>query len=79
MSTIGETAAPGQAAAKRQLYCGPLDQYWDALRAWWKRERLRQQLCRLSEHELADIGLTPGEIDHAVLHRSIGRDGDGLC
>jgi uncharacterized protein YjiS (DUF1127 family) len=76
MSTIGETAAPGQAAAKRQLYCGPLDQYWDALRAWWKRERLRRQLSGLTDHELGDIGLTRGEIDHVVLHRSVGPGGD---
>lgn len=75
MSTIGGTSGPGQAAARRQDYASPLDQYWDAFRAWCRRERLRSQLCRLTDHELGDIGLARGEIDHVVLHRSIDPSG----
>jgi uncharacterized protein YjiS (DUF1127 family) len=63
MSTIHEATEPRQAAAKRQVY-SPLELYWDAFQQWRKRERLRTQLCRLTERELTDIGITRGEIDH---------------
>jgi uncharacterized protein YjiS (DUF1127 family) len=36
-----------------------------------KRERLRTQLCRLTDSELADIGITRGEIDYVASHRGV--------
>ncbi|MBW8857785.1 MAG: DUF1127 domain-containing protein [Bradyrhizobium sp.] len=37
-----------------------------------KREKLPAQLCRLTDSELADIGMTRGEIDYFASHR--GKD-----
>jgi len=69
MSTIHGTTELGPATAKRQFY-SPLEAYWDAFRKWRKRERLRTQLCRLTDDELMDIGITRGEIDYVVSNRS---------
>ena len=63
MSTIHEATELKQATAERQVY-SPLDIYWDAFQQWRKRERLRTQLCQLTERELTDIGVTRGEIDY---------------
>jgi uncharacterized protein YjiS (DUF1127 family) len=77
MSTI-HGATELRPATKRQVY-SPLEIYWDAFQQWRKRERLRTQLCQLTERELTDIGITRGEIDCiaskrgiAVPHRSTG-------
>ncbi|MBH5387495.1 DUF1127 domain-containing protein [Bradyrhizobium diversitatis] len=48
-----------------------LEKYWDAFQEWRKRERLRTRLCRLSEKELRDIGITRGEIDYVASNRAI--------
>ena len=66
MSTIHGTAELGPATAKRQVY-SPLETYWNAFQEWRKRERLRTQLCRLTDSELVDIGITRGEIDYVDL------------
>ena len=58
MSTINGTTELGPASAKRQIY-SPLETYWNTFQEWRKREKLRTQLCRLTDSELADIG------DHA--------------
>jgi uncharacterized protein YjiS (DUF1127 family) len=78
MSTIHGATELRQATAKRQVY-SPLEIYWDAFQQWRKRERLRTQLCQLTERELTDIGITRGEIDYiawkrgiAMPHRSTG-------
>ena len=70
MSTIHGTAGLGPATAKRQVY-SPLETYWNAFQEWRKREKLRTQLCRLTDSELADIGITRGEIDYVASHRGI--------
>jgi uncharacterized protein YjiS (DUF1127 family) len=78
MSTI-------HAATKQQVY-SPLEVYWNAFLEWRKRERLRTQLCQLTERELTDIGITRREIDYiapkpatAMPHRSTGwRNGSAL-
>jgi uncharacterized protein YjiS (DUF1127 family) len=70
MSTIHGTAGLGPATAKRQVY-SPLETCWNAFQEWRKRERLRTQLCRLTDSELVDIGITRGEIDYVVSNRSI--------
>ena len=73
MSTIQEIAGPGPTTAKRQVY-SPLEAYWNAFQAWRKREKLRTELCRLTDFELEDIGLTRGEIDYVASNRTISLD-----
>jgi uncharacterized protein YjiS (DUF1127 family) len=70
MSTINGTTELGPASAKRQVY-SPLETYWNAFQEWRKREKLRTQLCRLTDSELADIGITRGEIDYLACNRSV--------
>lgn len=70
MSTIHGIARLGPATAKRQVY-SPLETYWNAFQEWRKRKRLRTQLCRLTDSELMDIGITRGEIDYVASHRGI--------
>ena len=73
MSTIQGTTELGPATAKRQVY-SPLDACWNAFQEWRKREKLRTELCRLTDSELADIGMTRGEIDYVASTRSISPD-----
>ena len=73
MSTIQGTTELGPATAKRQVY-SPLEAYWNAFVEWRKRERLRSQLSRLTDSELADIGTTRGEIDYVASNRTISLD-----
>ena len=74
MSTINGTTELGPATAKRQVY-SPLETYWNAFQEWRKRKRLRTQLCRLTDSELMDIGITRGEIDYVASNRSIDLTG----
>ena len=74
MSTIHGTTELGPASAKRQVY-SPLETYWSAFQEWRKRERLRTQLCHLTDSELMDIGITRGEIDYVASNRSIDPTG----
>jgi uncharacterized protein YjiS (DUF1127 family) len=73
MSTIQETTELRPATAKRQVY-SPLEAYWNAFQEWRKRETLRTELCRLTDSELEDIGITRGEIDYVASNRSISPD-----
>ena len=73
MSTIQDTTELRPATAKRQVY-SPLEAYWNAFQEWRKREKLRTELCRLTDSELADIGITRGEIDYVASNRSISPD-----
>jgi uncharacterized protein YjiS (DUF1127 family) len=70
MSSIHKTTELGPATAKRQVY-SPLETYWNAFQEWRKRERLRTQLCRLTEREPTDIGITRGEIDYVASKRGL--------
>ena len=70
MSTINGTTELGPASAKWQVY-SPLETYWNAFQEWRKRERQRTELCRLTDNELMDIGITRGEIDYIASNRSI--------
>ena len=78
MSAIHETADFEPATAKRQYY-SPLEAYWDAFREWRKREKLRAQLCRLTDGELMDIGITRGEIEYVATNRAIDPRGAALA
>jgi uncharacterized protein YjiS (DUF1127 family) len=74
MSTIHGTTEFGPATTRRQYY-SPLEAYWDAFCEWRKRERLRTQLCRLTDGELMDIGITRGEINYVASNRTIDPTG----
>jgi uncharacterized protein YjiS (DUF1127 family) len=73
MSTIQGSTELRPATAKRQVY-SPLEAYWNAFQEWRKRVKLRTELCRLTDSELADIGITRGEIDYVASNRSISPD-----
>ena len=73
MSTIHIPTELGPAAARRPVY-SPLEAYWNAFQEWRKREKLRTQLCRLTDRELMDIGIARGEIDYVASNRSISPD-----
>jgi uncharacterized protein YjiS (DUF1127 family) len=73
MSTIQDSTELRPATAKRQVY-SPLEAYWNAFQEWRKRERRRTELCHLTDSELADIGITRGEIDYVASDRSISSD-----
>ena len=73
MSTIQTSTELRPATAKRQIY-SPLEAYWNTFQEWRKREKLRTELCRLTDSELADIGITRGEIDYVASNRLISPD-----
>ena len=62
MSTIHGTTELRQPTARRQVY---------SPQEWRKQERLRTRLCRLTDSELMDIGITRGEIDYVASNRGI--------
>ena len=70
MSTIYGTTGLGPATAKRQVY-SPFEAYWNAFQEWRKRGKLRAELSHLTDSELADIGITRGEIDYVASHWDI--------
>ena len=70
MSTIYGTTELRPATAKRQVY-SPFEKYWNAFLEWRKRDRLHSELHRLTDSELADIGISRGEIDYVASHRDI--------
>lgn len=75
MSTIYGTSELRSVTAERQAY-SPFEKYWNTFLEWRKRERLRGELCRLTDGELADIGISRGEIDYVASHR--GTDPRGI-
>ena len=44
---------------------------WGSFQEHRERQKLRATLSDLSDRELMDIGITPGEIDYTALHRGI--------
>ena len=76
-------AAPGDASSEKQAagppvaltrsILGVLQGYWHAFRG----RRQAESLHNLNDRELADIGLTPGDIDYLVASRAIERLRDG--
>jgi uncharacterized protein YjiS (DUF1127 family) len=47
--------------------------WWAAYVTWRIEQAAMQQLTRMSDHDLRDIGLTRSEITHAVTH-GVARD-----
>jgi uncharacterized protein YjiS (DUF1127 family) len=72
-----EKQAAGPPVASTRSVSGLLRRYWRAFRKRRRREKLRVSLHDLSERELMDIGLTPGDIDYIASGRAIERLRDG--
>lgn len=76
-------AARGDASSEKQAAGPPVAStrsVLSVLRAYWgafRRRRQTESLRNLSDRELADIGLTPGDIDRLVARRAIERLRDG--
>lgn len=70
MSTTHGIAELEPVTAKRQVY-SPLEPYWNRFLEWRKRNRRRAELFRLTDSELADIGIARGEIEHVVSRRTM--------
>ena len=74
---FSEKEAAGPPAASTRSVLSLLQGYWRAFQDRRQRERLRVSLHDLSDRELMDIGLTPGDIDYIVAHRAVERLRDG--
>ena len=70
---LSEKDAAGPPVASTRSVLSVLRGYWRAFR----RRRQAESLHNLSDRELTDIGLTPGDIDHLVARRDFERLGDG--
>jgi len=69
MSTISQTTGLARTAVLQRRHGGAFRNFWIAFQEWRKWERLRHDLCSLSDQELKDIGITYGEIDYVVANR----------
>jgi uncharacterized protein YjiS (DUF1127 family) len=69
MSTTYTTTSLAQTTASTPRVSGAFKNFWGAFQEWRKWERLRADLCNLSDRELMDIGTTRGEIDYLTLNR----------
>ncbi len=74
---LPEKQAAGEPVAPTRSDLGSLKGYWRAFREWRRRNRLRGSLRDLSERQLMDIGLPPGDIDCIVAQRAFDRLRDG--
>ena len=72
IAMVKDTTAGPPVASTRSVR-GLLQGYWRAFRRWRQRERLRVSLHDLSDRELMDIGLSPGDIDCIVAGRALER------
>jgi uncharacterized protein YjiS (DUF1127 family) len=76
---FSEKEAAGPPAASTRSFLSLLKRYWRAFQERRQRERLRVSLHQLSDRELMDIGLTPGDIDSIFAHRAFERLRDGTA
>jgi uncharacterized protein YjiS (DUF1127 family) len=74
---LSEKDAAGPPAAAARSVFSLLDRYWCAFQESRRRRRLGVSLRDLSERQLMDIGLTPGDIDYIAAHRAVERLRDG--
>lgn len=70
MSTIYQTTGLVQTDASQRRNVSAFKNCWTAFQEWRKWERLRRDLCNLSDRELMDIGITYGEIDYVASNRN---------
>jgi uncharacterized protein YjiS (DUF1127 family) len=69
MSMIYQTTGLVQTADSQRRNVSVFKNCWNAFQEWRKWERLRRDLCHLSDQELKDIGITYGEIDYVASNR----------
>ncbi|WP_342710923.1 DUF1127 domain-containing protein [Bradyrhizobium sp. B124] len=69
MSTIYGPTSSAQAVASTPRIFSAFKGFWDAVQEWRKWERLRSDLCSLSDRELMDIGISRGEVDYVASNR----------
>ena len=74
MSTIYRTTGLAQTTVSQRCDSSALKNFWGAFQEWRKWERLRGDLCNLSDRELMDIGITRGEIDYVASNRDTDRE-----
>ena len=70
MSTTYSTTGLTQTTASTPRVSSAFKNFWGAFQEWRKWERLRADLCDLSDRELMDIGITRGEIDYVASNRN---------
>ena len=73
MNTTFRTTGLAQTTGSMRHVFSFLRSNWGAFQDWRKRERLRTDLCGLSDRELHDIGITRGEVDYVVSNRRHSR------
>ncbi len=74
---LSEKQAAGPPIASTRSVLRSLKGYWRAFWEWRQRNRLRDSLRDLSERQLMDIGLSPGDIDCIVAQRAFEKLKDG--
>ena len=70
MSMIYQTTGLVQTADSQRRNVSVFKNCWNAFQEWRKWERLRRDLCNLSDQELKDIGITYGEIDYVASNQN---------
>ncbi|MBR0950395.1 DUF1127 domain-containing protein [Bradyrhizobium canariense] len=70
MSTIYQTTGLVQTTVAQRGNVGAFMNCWTAFKEWRKWERLRRDLCNLSDRELMDMGITYSEIDYVTSNRT---------
>ena len=74
---FSEKEAAGPPVAPTPSVLSLLQEYWRAFRKRRQRKRSCVSLHELSDRDLKDIGLTPGDVDYIVARRAIERLRDG--
>jgi uncharacterized protein YjiS (DUF1127 family) len=74
---FSEKEAAGPPVAPTPSVLNLLQEYWRAFRKRRQRKRSCISLHDLSDRDLKDIGLTPGDVDYIVARRAIERLRDG--
>jgi uncharacterized protein YjiS (DUF1127 family) len=74
MSTTYSTTGLAQTTTSPRRVSSAFKNFWGAFQEWRKWERLRADLCNLSDRELMDVGITRSEIDYVASNRSISLD-----
>jgi len=69
MSTTYTPTRSAQPPQSTGRFSGAFKEFWYAFQEWRKWERLRVDLCSLSDRELLDIGIARGEIDYVASNR----------
>jgi uncharacterized protein YjiS (DUF1127 family) len=74
---LSETQTAGPPAASTPSVLSSLKRYWRGLQERRQRNRLRVSVRDLSDRQLIDIGMAPGDIDCIVAYRAFEGLRDG--